>query len=311
MKGKLDFDILIDDTLFDLISDNSIKLCNNENLLSLSNDFEDESWRFQKFQNFIWDNITETALSYRERQSLIDKPQSALIESSKNLRLIDLDKDQTNQGSELGEIILYGIMKHYYKALPVVPKIFYKQNNQDNAKGADSVHIVIESDNDFSLWLGEAKFYNNIENERLGSIIDSIENLLDTDKIKKENSIITSVKDLEDILDKDSDIYKSIVSLLSKGTSMDLIKPKLHVPIFLLYECPITKEFNEFSEEFKENICGYHLDRAKAFFKKLINKKDNISKYESIHFHLILFPVPNKQTIVDSFVENVVFYKNK
>ena len=48
------------------------------------------------------------------------------------------------EGSELAEILLYGIMHHHYKALPVVPKIFNKQNSNDNAKGADSVHIVLE-----------------------------------------------------------------------------------------------------------------------------------------------------------------------
>ena len=52
-------------------------------------------------------------------------------------------------------------MKHHYGALSAVPKIFYKQNVQDNAKGADSVHIVLNN-NDFSIWFGEAKFYPNL-----------------------------------------------------------------------------------------------------------------------------------------------------
>ena len=50
----------------------------------------------------------------------------------------------------------------------------FKQNNQDNAKGADSVHIVIENENNFSLWLGEAKFYTNIES--FNSFTDCFDN---------------------------------------------------------------------------------------------------------------------------------------
>ncbi|CAH8239063.1 hypothetical protein VAEKB19_520003 [Vibrio aestuarianus] len=97
-----------------------------------------------------------------------------------------VDKDKTkdiSKGSELAEILLYGIMKHHYGALPVVPKIFYKQNAQDNAKGADSVHLVIK-DNDFTVWFGEAKFYNKIEDARLASIVSSVANSLDTKKLK-------------------------------------------------------------------------------------------------------------------------------
>ena len=58
-----------------------------------------------------------------------------LIEAAKNLRLTDIDGDDPGKGSEIAEIALYGIMHHHFGALPVVPKIFYKQNVQDNAKG--------------------------------------------------------------------------------------------------------------------------------------------------------------------------------
>jgi hypothetical protein len=82
-------------------------------------------------------------------------------------------------------------MKDYYTALSVVPKIFYKQNVNDNAKGADSVHIVIDNnEQDFSLWFGEAKFYQNIDGA-INSAINSVDGFLRNDEqIRKENSII-------------------------------------------------------------------------------------------------------------------------
>ncbi|AJH14815.1 HamA C-terminal domain-containing protein [Myroides profundi] len=308
----LEFDILIDDFLYKYDPKEELDLCKTEKILSLTNDFENGNWRYTKFQNFIWDNIAETALSYRERESLINKNQSILVESAKKLRLTDLTKDQTGQGSELAEIILYGIMKHYYKALPVVPKIFYKQNAQDNAKGSDSVHIVIENGNDFSLWLGEAKFYNSIEDDRLSSIITSIENSLELEKLKKENSIITNLSDLDELFEKESDVYNGIMKLLAKEATIDDLKPKLHVPILLLYECPITIKFNELSDECKKEISDYHLNRVKSYFSKQLKKlKEKVHKYNSIHFHTILLPVPSKDTIIQSFVENVVHYKKQ
>ena len=191
------FEIIINDAFANLVTDDSLTPIENKNILSLINDFEDGEWRTEKFHKFIWDNVSETALSLKERNGLITKPLSALIESAKKLRLTDKEADDKGQGSELAEIFLYGIMKHHYNALSVVPKIFYKQNSKDFAKGSDSVHIVIENDNNFSLWFGEAKFYNSIENARLGEIVQSVENSLQKDKLKKENSIITNISDLD------------------------------------------------------------------------------------------------------------------
>lgn len=151
------FEILIDDIFSVINQDDALMPIENKRVLSIINDFEDGSWRYDKFQKFIWNNIKETALSYKERQALVDEGEdSVLTEAAKNLRLID-DKEDAGEGGEIAEILLYGIMKNYYKALPVVPKIFYKQNTQDFAKGADSVHIVVEDETTFSLWLGESE----------------------------------------------------------------------------------------------------------------------------------------------------------
>lgn len=308
----LDFEILLDDLLWDINKDQTSTLLKNERVISLINDFEDGKWRYSKFQNFVWDNIADTALSYRERQALANKGHSSLIEAAKKLRLTDLNKDQSGQGSELAEIILYGIMKNHYHALPVVPKIFYKQNSQDNAKGADSVHIVIENDKNFSLWFGEAKFYNSIDDDRLNSIITSIENSLQLDKLQKENSIITNLSDLDEFLKDKAALHNEIKTLLSPKSSIDLIKPKLHIPILLLHECPITAKSTELTDTLKTELIDFHKDRANSFFSKQINKlKDKIHKYGQIQFHIILFPVPTKQAIVDKFVENVKHYKKQ
>jgi hypothetical protein len=152
---RMVFTTLIDEAFAGPTFDKSLTPIDNKRILSLINDFEDGEWRYSTFQNFIWDNIAETALSFRERESLIGQSYSLLVAAAKNLRLTDKSTDEKGRGSELAEIFLYGIMRHHYKCLPVVPKIFYKQSSQDYAKGADSVHIVIENSRDFSLWLGE------------------------------------------------------------------------------------------------------------------------------------------------------------
>ncbi|MFZ3169021.1 MAG: Hachiman antiphage defense system protein HamA [Candidatus Methanoperedens sp.] len=124
---NIEFEILIDEAFVNINTNKNLDPIDNKRVLSLINDFEDGEWRYSKFQKFVWDNISETSLSYKERESLIVKPHSSLVASAKNIRLTDKEED-IGKGSELAEIVLYGIMKHYYNALPVVPKIFYKQN---------------------------------------------------------------------------------------------------------------------------------------------------------------------------------------
>ncbi len=212
------------------------------------------------------------------------------------------------KGSELAEVVLYGIMKHIYDALPVVPKIFYKQNVQDNAKGADSVHIVLEPGGDFTLWFGEAKFYSSIEDARLLGIVRTIKESITTEKLKKENSIVTSVSDLDD-LDLDADLRSSIKQALSHGASIDDLKSKIHVPILLLHECDLTSTASEISPEYTQALITYHKERALAYFTKQIELLGSIHKYALLTFHLILFPVPKKQPIVDKFVSQVKLYR--
>lgn len=305
------FEIMVDDLFMNFVKDKKLDPVKNKKLMSLANDFEDGKWRFQKFQNFIWDNIALTALSHKEREFLIDNNHSTLVAAAKNLRLTDSDKDEKGQGSELAEIVLYGIMKHYYKSLSVVPKIFYKQNVQDNAKGADSVHIVIEGDDDFSLWLGEAKFYSSIEDERLGAILESVQNSLDTEKLKKENSIVTNVSDIDRVV-TDQNLNKKIKAILSRLSSIDLVKPKLQVPILLLHECDITKKASDIDVKYKSEIIEHHKARAESYFKKQILKMGkSVHLYSEIRFHIILFPVPDKSKIVEKFISNVQHYKGQ
>ena len=304
----MDFEILICDDYLNLVQKTELTPVDNKTVLSLANDFEDETWRDEKFDNFVWDNIALTALSAKEREKLTGKSASTLRAAAKNLRLTDKEEDK-GKGSELAEIVLYGVMLHHYKALPVVPKIFYKQNVQDNAKGADSVHIVVEGDDVFSLWFGEAKFYNSIENARLASIVDSVANSLLTEKLKKENSIITNMAEIDRLVENKV-LAEKIKLALSPDNSMDNIKPILHIPILLLHQCSITAEAKEMNDEYREKIRNYHLERSAAYIKKQIEALANkVAKYSVIKLHIILFPVPDRKKIIDRFTNAVAYYK--
>lgn len=299
---RISFEIIEDTCLADICSTHST----NRRLLSLSNDFEEGRWRRDHFINFILNNIGETALSEEERQKALGVNfYGALTNAISRLRIVDNDK---GKGGEIAEIILYGIMRQYYNALPVVPKIFYKQNDKDNAKGADSVHICLEDNGAFSLWLGEAKFFNSIDDDRLDNPVKSVLNSLENHMLRKETSIISNIKDLE-LLIKSKELVDEIKVVLHQDTTIDKIRSLLHIPILLLHECSITAEAHELSDEFKNKILEKHRNCAINYFNKLDKKnalrESPIYKIDEIRFHLILLPVPDKDEIITMFYKKV------
>ncbi|MEA1847519.1 DUF1837 domain-containing protein [Chryseobacterium sp. MHB01] len=297
------FQILIDDNFCNYSTDGELTGIDNKKILSIINDFEDGKWRYKKFQEFIWDNVKETALSIKERNALINDEGSTLGKAVEKLRLIDDPNDKDNgKGGEIAEIILYGIMKHHFKAIPVVPKIFYKQNKNDFAKGADSVHIVIENNNTFSLWFGEAKFYDSIINSKLDKIVQSVNESLLLEKLKKENSLITNISDLKDFTEINDELKERIIKTLHEDTSIDEVKPILNIPILMVHECKITQKETDNNPKYKNDIITFHKDRATEYFKKQIAKCSTVHKYSEIKFHIILFPVPYKKQIEEKFL---------
>lgn len=299
------FQVVINCPFKDITKDSTLTPIDNKYSLCMVNDFEDGKWNIEAFHDFIWDNIAQTALNKEEREALGGRPSTLLKRAAKNLRITDKDIS----GGEIAEILLYSIMKHHYNALPVVPKIYYKQNANDFAKGADSVHIVIEGESNFSIWLGEAKFYNKLENARLDKVVASVHDTLTSDKIKKENTIILGVKDLEE-LEMPKTLLNEIKGLLDKDTSLDKLKPHLHIPILLLHECEITSKAKLINNEYLNSIKEQYADRATAYFKKQIEKcKYDIFMYSDICFHLMLIPVPNKEEIVNMFVKRAKAFR--
>jgi hypothetical protein len=299
----MQLDVIVDESLVTISATGTPSSSESRNsLLALANDFEDGSWRYSRFHDLVWNNLSQTSLSARERESMVEEGFSKLRQAAMNLRLTDSQTDP-GKGSEIAEIMLYAVMKHHYKALPVVPKIFYKQNRNDNAKGADSVHIVVANQGDeFSLWLGESKFYNDISDARLDKVVESVSEMLQSEKIRKENSIIVGLSDLEDLIGQTPVLHK-IRTALDRDRSIDLLKPLLHIPILLLHECQITAGAVAMTAQYRDSLQAHLRTRAERYFLKQAAKIGAVAGYGDIHFHLIALPVPDKTRIVFDFVK--------
>ena len=300
-SSEYPFKIVLDAVIEDLEFEEDAVLIDNKTILSLANDYESGKWRHEKFQDFLWDNISESALPLSETEkTAVNKPFTTLKQAAIKLRLDE-------NGGEIGEILLYAILKHYYGAVPIVPKIFYKQNVNDYAKGADSVHIIKVNDK-ITYWLGEAKFYNSCEKGRLKTVVNSIKSTLDDAKLKKEFSIVTSLEGLSKYLEPND--FDTVCKDLSDGISLDQIKKTLHVPILYLHECAKTNESIQSSfDEYLNILEVVHKELTKTFFEIQDEESKDLYGYSDITFHLILFPIPKKDTIMTKFNNKAQFFR--
>ena len=60
MKPSLKFEVLFDDEVISFVGE-SQTLVGNEHLLSLTNDYSDGNWHYERFNRFIWDNVAENS----------------------------------------------------------------------------------------------------------------------------------------------------------------------------------------------------------------------------------------------------------
>lgn len=115
---------------FEVITDECLS-CNGDIIdkhyfLIIANDYESYRWRYDKFIDFLLDYISDNALSAREREACINKPRSMLRQSVRNLRTVQKNQQDEidEKGGEIGEILLYGIMKKYYNAFRLFQRFF-------------------------------------------------------------------------------------------------------------------------------------------------------------------------------------------
>ncbi|WEJ33167.1 Hachiman antiphage defense system protein HamA [Devosia sp. SD17-2] len=91
--------------------------------------------------------------------------------------------------------------------------------------------------------------------------------------------------------------------------SIDHLKSRIHVPILIIHQCTITSANTEISAQYRQQMTEHHQERAEAYFSKQFAKSGSLHKYDSVNFHAILVPVPNKKLIVDAFTKQAALLK--
>lgn len=298
------FDVIIANDNICTLASNYVQTMEEEKLLGFANDYEDSVWREKLFIEKIMDYLPLSALTAEERSKCQQKHFTLTKRAVNNLRCCA--NSTRDSSGEMGEILLYGIMQYYFHAAESVPKIFYKQNRNNLVTGADSIHIVVE-DNDFSFWLGEAKFYEDIK-QAMSRAVSSVKDMLDKEKLSKEKSYISGLHELRSCPSL-SKYLPEIENILSGYSSVDNFRKKLHIPILLVCEDEEVKKAQELNEELRQKLRNNYIQSALEFFEKLkLSLVEAMQLCKGVKFHLILFPVPDIKKLNTEFADIKNFF---
>ncbi|MCL6695255.1 HamA C-terminal domain-containing protein [Acinetobacter baumannii] len=250
------------------------------NLLTMCAGYELGEWRETQFADHVMQWLPEFALNYQEVRSMSAHNAVALLQKAAR-SIYQTDKYQSR--GEFGELILHIILRQFFKTIPAISKIFFKDSRNDTVKGFDSVHVVYDG-NTLDLYLGEVKFYTNI-NRAISDVIAELEIHTRGDYLRSEFTAILNK------IDAEFPLATELRDLLHANKSLDTIIDSLVIPVLLTYESDTISQFNRVTEDFKEAL------------EKEVN--DNWEKFSSkglpqdFRIELILLPLKSKKSFIE------------
>lgn len=242
--------------------------------------FSSGKYRQGEIRKLINDSLPHFALTpdeFEEYSSTGDDGEKYRVAWSR------ISKRKKTTKGDYGELLLFLILKVFFKSEKLVTKVKLKTGNQE-VYGYDCAHFTIENEEPI-LWLGESKFYSNFS----GAIDKAFESLKEH---CNEKFTLQEFSFLEPHIEVNSDFpYRDLIRQKLKGIkSFDNIK--IRVPVFITYDCNKIKNHtdsisNEFIKEFEEEF------KTK---QELIEKRDLIlnSNFELI---FIILPLESVEEI--------------
>lgn len=255
-------------------------LSKNPSILGLCVGYELEDWRTSQLVEHMMEWLPEFALTYSETECVHSGNIVALIRQA--AKKIYKSEKFKNRG-EFGELLLHAAIRQVFGSLPAISKIYYKSARNETVKGFDAVHVVNSSDG-LELWLGEAKFYKDI-NAAIRDVIDELIVHTRRDYLRDEFLLITGK--IDPMWPHAEDLKK----LISPITSLDLIFKRACIPVLLTYDSPCIEKFRECSDEYCQEFKQEVLENYKKFCGK--DLPDNIT------IHLFLMPLYSKDKLVE------------
>lgn len=242
-------------------------------------DYESGKWRAKDFAEYLIEWLPEFALKFSDFENFNGVTGRKLLKKAAHSLYTTIKKE--NRG-EFGEILLHALVREHFNSKPAVSKVFYKTSSNDTVKGFDAVHLV-EFENDYEIWLGEAKFYSDYKHA-INDVVSEIEQHLNDGFLREEFMFV------EGKIDEKWKLATKFKDLISNRVSLDDIKKRICIPILITYNTDLYKKHTQFTEDFKTDIST----ECNKAFASLEQRCRGIN----IKLHVFLVPLADKQELV-------------
>lgn len=251
-------------------------------LLGICAGFENGEWRGQRLADNLFNCIPDFCLSYSEVHE-VDSTEW-MDKLRKSVAMIYNSPKYKSRG-EFGELLLHYILKDFYKTIPAISKMYFKDGPNETVKGFDAVHVIENDEGLLDLWLGEVKFYKNAS-QAIKDVIPEIEEHFAHDYLRTEFIAITNK------LDKESPFYEKLSQLISPDTSLDEIFERICVPVLITFNSKVIDKHVKYTDAYKEEM----RTEMEKYFNQFETQFEKLGI--DIEVHLFLLPLKTKETFV-------------
>lgn len=266
------------------------EIISDEDLLCLSSGYEEQAFRYSAIVELIFEALPDFALTENEKTSL--SVTNITRKMKKAAKLVYASEKYSRRG-EFGEILLHIVLRDFYNTIPAISKLYYKDGANETVKGFDAVHIV-PTDKGLELWLGEVKFYNDI-NKAIRDVIPEIYAHSKRDYLRSEFMFISNKID-------DSWPYSDqLKDLIDDKVSLDSILKRIRIPVLLTYDSTTVKSHKEISDSFVTSLTQEFNQASQKFRSQVI---------PDIEVFLILIPLEEKKKLVTYLDERLRTWQN-
>ena len=250
--------------------------------------YEGKIWRTKQLSEHAIEWVPDFSLTHKELSILHSG--NAVSKLRKAAKLF-FDKKNNDTWGELGELLLHALIRQELGTIPLAHKLYFKSSVNETIKGFDCVHISKQDNEDYKLWLGEAKLYSNISNA-IHDVLKEIKQHTETEYLKDEFLLINNkIEKLEGFNNE------KIRKLFHKNTSLDEVFAHINIPVLLTYNSECIKKHVAISKEFEDEF----EKEVKKHWQSFCSKRNSLP----LNIYLFLLPLKDKKELVTSFAKEL------
>jgi hypothetical protein len=253
--------------------------------------YEAGQWRHRLLADALGEYLPEFALTYKERRGFTDR---SAVQLFKKAAALMYATDKYKKRGEFGELILHFLLAEAYGSEPAISKMFFKDAVNDTVKGFDCVH-VIQADDGLELWLGEVKFYSDLQSAVDAAVVE----------IREHSKFDYLRSEFAAIMNKIDDSWPhagALRAMIDRRTSLDQIVTRIRVPVLLTYDSAVvgahSADGEPYPTAFREEVVAGHGLFAKRDLKSTLS------------VHLLLLPLKSKAELVEILQAKLVTWQN-